>query len=98
MMQEARTAMQVWLPEWWSEQQSSWQEFPADPAAYDSSAPYHGQDHEDEYAYNCLYWVLQHGTYLEMGGFNGFDLSNTWYCSEAHGWRGMLIEASPVLV
>ncbi|KAK9866147.1 hypothetical protein WJX84_002252 [Apatococcus fuscideae] len=90
---EARAAMQTWFPGWWSSELSHWQEFPAEPE--DPGAPFHGQDYEDQYAADYLFSNKMHGTYLEMGGFDGLTYTNTLHLAQALGWRGMLIEASP---
>lgn len=35
------------------------------------------------------------GTFLEIGAFNGVELSNTHLLEKCFGWRGLLIEANP---
>ena len=37
------------------------------------------------------------GTYVELGANDGSEASNTRRLYEAHGWRGLLVEASPPL-
>ena len=88
--------MQIWFPGWWSSELSHWQEFPVEPE--DPGAPFHGQDYEDQYAADYLFFNKMHGTYLEMGGFDGVTYTNTLHLAQALGWRGMLIEASPANV
>ena len=38
----------------------------------------------------------QPGTFLEIGAFNGVEMSNTHMLEKCFGWRGLLIEANPV--
>ncbi|KAK9817364.1 hypothetical protein WJX74_004113, partial [Apatococcus lobatus] len=90
---EERTAMTNWLPGWWSSELSKWQEYPSEHLEPDH--PYHGQDNEDQYAAEFFFHNKKHGTYLEMGGYDGLTFTNTLYLNKALGWRGMLIEASP---
>lgn len=92
---EAWSGMKLWLPGWWGIGLSSWQDNV--DATLNTTAPYYGQDHEDEYAIQSFFHGRKHGTFLEMGAFDGVALSNTLHFSQALGWRGILIEASPVL-
>ena len=95
-LQEGKTAMSNWLPGWWSNELSHWQEFPTND--YNEAFPFHGQDWEDQYAHDFFFYNKKHGTYLEMGGYDGLTFTNTLWLNKALGWRGMLIEASPVQV
>lgn len=85
--------MSNWLPGWWSSELSKWQEYPTE--ALEPDHPFHGQDNEDQYAAEFFFHNKKHGTYLEMGGYDGLTFTNTLYLNKALGWRGMLIEASP---
>lgn len=38
---------------------------------------------------------LRGGTFLEIGGANGLEQSNTWIFELCLGWRGILVEAHP---
>ena len=95
-MQEAKTAMQMWIPQWWSSELNHFQEFPEEPL--DPKAPFHGQDYEDQYAADFLFWNQKHGIYLEMGGYDGITFTNTLHFRNGLGWRGILLEASPLQV
>ena len=57
------------------------------------------QQAEDEYYVN--YFLIERGqspgTYVELGANDGDQASNTRRLYEVHGWRGVLIEASPPL-
>ena len=88
--------MQMWIPQWWSSELSHFQEFPEEPL--DPKAPFHGQDYEDQYAADFLFWNQKHGIYLEMGGYDGITFTNTLHFRNALGWRGILMEASPLQV
>ena len=37
------------------------------------------------------------GTFLEIGGNDGFSTTNTWRLEVCHGWRGILVEGHPQL-
>ncbi|XP_071537274.1 protein Star-like isoform X2 [Panulirus ornatus] len=39
--------------------------------------------------------ILQPGTFLEAGAYDGEFLSNTLYLEHEFGWRGILVEANP---
>ena len=36
-----------------------------------------------------------HGTFVELGAYDGETYSNTWLLERCFGWRGLLIEANP---
>lgn len=36
------------------------------------------------------------GAFLEMGAYDGYHASNTWYFERCLGWRGILIEPDPL--
>lgn len=38
---------------------------------------------------------LCNGTYIEMGAFNGIEMSNTYALNKELGWKGILIEGNP---
>jgi hypothetical protein len=38
---------------------------------------------------------LCNGTYIEMGAFNGMEMSNTYVLNKELGWKGILIEGNP---
>lgn len=38
---------------------------------------------------------LCNGTYIEMGAFNGMEMSNTYALNKELGWKGILIEGNP---
>ena len=52
------------------------------------------QSREDQ---ELLQWFngLCHGTYLEMGAFDGIIFSNSYVFNEEFSWKGLLIEFSP---
>lgn len=37
----------------------------------------------------------RHGVFVEVGAYNGVDLSNTYLLERDHGWTGLLVEPSP---
>ena len=38
---------------------------------------------------------LRPGTFVEIGAFDGVNLSNTYMLERCYDWRGLLIEANP---
>jgi hypothetical protein len=52
---------------------------------------YTGQDMEDRYLYEHFFYGVVGGSYLEIGGFDGYKFSNTFWLHQQLGWRGMLI-------
>lgn len=59
------------------------------------NSAYHSGGGEDRYFYETFFYEHIGGSYLEIGGHNGIDGSNTYWLHEQLGWRGMLIEANP---
>ncbi len=53
----------------------------------------HSQFEEDKWIADNLK-IPEHGTFCEVGAFDGLGCSNTLYFEEI-GWRGVLIEADP---
>ena len=53
----------------------------------------HSQFEEDKWIVDNLN-IPEHGTFCEVGAFDGLGCSNTLYFEEI-GWRGVLIEADP---
>ena len=41
--------------------------------------------------------MLRSGRFLEIGGGTGQELSNTHFLESCLGWRGVLVEANPIL-
>lgn len=39
--------------------------------------------------------IVESGTFLEAGAYDGEFLSNTLYLEHEFGWRGVLVEANP---
>lgn len=54
--------------------------------------------HEEEiFAYTTFFWGQEQGSFLEMGAIDGETFSNTvGIFEQLLGWRGILIEASPL--
>lgn len=62
----------------------------------DKGFNYHSQNKEDwELLEQYHLGQLCNGTYLEMGGLDGLQYSNSFAFHDALGWKGVLIEASP---
>ena len=50
---------------------------------------------EDIVIVEHFFWGVVHGTFVELGAYNGLRMSNTWLLEEYFGWRGVLLEANP---
>jgi FkbM family methyltransferase len=85
-------------PGWWSEGHiAKHQEWPrAWKGIPHPNSDCRGQDKEDRYLYETLFYQHMGGSYLEIGGHDGQHLSNTLWLHEQLGWRGMLVEANPL--
>jgi len=55
-------------------------------------------DGQDKKIFTELFRNRPHGTYVELGAFDGKRESNTRFLDECLGWNGLLIEADPRLV
>jgi hypothetical protein len=55
-----------------------------------------GQGGEDAILHQMFFSNLTEGTFVEIGALDGITFSNTFYFERCQGWRGILIEASPV--
>lgn len=55
---------------------------------------YYGESKEDLIIYKAIYNSNPHynGTFIELGAFNGIDLSNTKFFEDNFNWNGVLIE------
>ena len=59
---------------------------------------YYSQYKQDEILYQHYFHKLKHpGFFIEIGAHNGEYLSNTLYYEESLNWKGICIEASPLL-
>ena len=61
---------------------------------------YKSQSHEDIWLYKNIFEKLPlneilGGTFLEIGAFNGLDISNTYFFEKKLDFRGVLIEGHP---
>lgn len=57
---------------------------------------FHSQSSEDQIAHESYFSTKTRGVYLELGALDGEFISNTLFF-ERRGWRGVLIEANPLL-
>jgi len=61
----------------------------------DTSKTFYGQECEDKVLYERFFKSRQPGIFVEIGGFTGRRVSNTYFFEKELGWRGVLIEGSP---
>ena len=52
---------------------------------------------EDRSLLQHYFWGVTHGTFIEIGAYNGVWMSNTKMFERYFGWSGLLIEANPAL-
>lgn len=57
---------------------------------------FNSQCGQDAFAEHFFFKDVKHGTYLELGGNDGLDNSNTFHFERNAGWRGILIEVDPL--
>ena len=86
----------AWLPTWYNHGDDWLKATAQESPIKNNEAGFHGQGGEDGYAVRNFFRGIKHGTYLEMGAFNGIKFSNTLHLHEALGWHGVLIEANPL--
>ena len=55
------------------------------------------QGREDLFLSENYFFKKTGGTFLELGALDGLMYSNSYYFEQSLGWRGVLIEGSPVL-
>ena len=61
---------------------------------------FHSQSNEDKWLWKNVFEKLPRnevlgGTFLEIGGLDGVDYSNTYFFEKKFDWRGILIEGHP---
>ena len=61
---------------------------------------FHSQSNEDKWLWKNVFEKLPRnevlgGTFLEIGGLDGIDYSNTYFFEKKFDWRGVLIEGHP---
>jgi len=88
-------AFQVYLPAWWALSAKDWTPVMLPETADIES--FHGQLQQDKYIIENYYHGRKNLFYVEMGGYNGVNMSNTLYLHKALNWKGLLIEANPAL-
>lgn len=57
--------------------------------------PYHSQSGQDKYLDTEVFKGLRRGVFVEVGAWDGLDLSNTAFFEEERGWTGLAIEPLP---
>eukprot|EP00304_Pavlova_gyrans_P016152 CAMPEP_0206033638 /NCGR_PEP_ID=MMETSP1466-20131121/801_1 /ASSEMBLY_ACC=CAM_ASM_001126 /TAXON_ID=44452 /ORGANISM="Pavlova gyrans, Strain CCMP608" /LENGTH=256 /DNA_ID=CAMNT_0053407861 /DNA_START=353 /DNA_END=1123 /DNA_ORIENTATION=+ len=53
------------------------------------------QSQEEDFAITTFFGNRTNGTYVEIGGYNGFKFSNTLRLHTCLGWSGVLVEGNP---
>ena len=77
--------------------------FAESPKRTTSSGQFWSQQYEDQFFRTYFFTERERvhgkipGTYIELGANDGSVASNTRHFYAAHGWRGLLVEASPPL-
>ena len=57
--------------------------------------PYHSQSGQDKYLDTEVFQGFRRGVFVEVGAWDGLDLSNTAFFEEERGWTGLAIEPLP---
>ena len=57
--------------------------------------PYHSQSGQDKYLDTEVFRGLRGGVFVEVGAWDGLDLSNTAFFEEDRSWTGLAIEPLP---
>lgn len=57
---------------------------------------YLGANDQDKWVIEEVYDHKRHGFFLELGAYNGFEISNTYIPEKKYGWSGICIEPDPV--
>ena len=94
-LRKTGVAFPAWLPQWYQHGEAWIGKITPQTSDERISAQYYSQGGEDKYAVENFFRGLEHGTYLEMGAFDGVKFSNTLHLRKAQGWRGLLIEPNP---
>jgi FkbM family methyltransferase len=55
------------------------------------------QGDQDQYVYNKFFRDVCYGTFVELGMLDGFQFSNSLFFEKNRQWRGICIEASPLM-
>jgi FkbM family methyltransferase len=58
---------------------------------------YYSQNGQDKWAAEVIFDGRRNGFFLEIGAYNGLDLSNTCYLERKLGWAGICVEPVPSL-
>ena len=61
-------------------------------------ARYFSQAGQDRYVAERIFRNRRNGTFVEIGGYDGWEGSNCVFFEKVLGWTGMVVEASPGLV
>lgn len=56
---------------------------------------YLGANDQDKWVIEDVYNGKRQGFFVELGAFNGIDVSNTYVLEKQYGWSGICIEADP---
>jgi FkbM family methyltransferase len=57
---------------------------------------YLGENDQDKWVIEDVFNKMRNGYFLELGAYNGFDISTTYILEKRYGWRGICIEPDPV--
>jgi FkbM family methyltransferase len=57
---------------------------------------YLGANDQDKWVIEDVYHGKRDGFFLELGAYDGFDISNTYILEKQYGWSGICIEPDPV--
>lgn len=56
---------------------------------------YKSQYNQDQWLDQNVFHGNKNGTFLDIGAYDGIDISNTWYFDKILKWKGICIEPNP---
>jgi FkbM family methyltransferase len=59
---------------------------------------YFSQSGQDRFIYENIFKTRKNGTFVEIGGYNGWQGSNCLFFEKMRNWKGLIVEASPSFV
>ena len=63
--------------------------------AYRPDELYKSQEGQDKWANEHVFRGMTHGTFVDLGCYDGISYSNTWYFERVLNWTGVCVEPNP---
>lgn len=65
--------------------------------AYTPEEGYRSQEGQDKWVDQEIFGGKRHGTFVDLGCYDGVTYSNTWYFERKLGWSGVCVEPNPAV-